>query len=77
MIWLTWRQSRTQTLIALAVLAALAIYLLILGNGIHDFYDSRIVGCKADNSCQTATDLFRDKVNPGALRRSTPATPGR
>jgi hypothetical protein len=61
MIWLTWRQSRTQTLIALAVLAALAIYLLIIGNGIHNFYDSRIVGCKTDNSCQTATELFRDK----------------
>jgi ABC-type transport system involved in multi-copper enzyme maturation permease subunit len=61
MIWLTWRQSRTQTLIAVAVLAALAIYLLILGTGIHNFYDSQIAGCKADNSCQTANELFRNK----------------
>ena len=81
MIWLTWRQSRTQTLIALAVLAALAIYLLILGNGIHDFYDSRIVGCKADNSCQTATDLFRDKYGDpviliGALLLGVPGLIG-
>jgi ABC-type transport system involved in multi-copper enzyme maturation permease subunit len=81
MIWLTWRQSRAQTLIALAVLAALAIYLLILGNGIHDFYDSRIVGCKADNSCQTATDLFRDKYGDpviliGALLLGVPGLIG-
>jgi ABC-type transport system involved in multi-copper enzyme maturation permease subunit len=81
MIWLTWRQSRTQTLIALAVLAALAIYLVVLGLGIHNFYDSRIVGCKADNSCQTATELFRDKYGDvvsmvGALLLGVPALIG-
>ncbi len=60
MIWLTWRQARTQTLIALAALTALAVYLVILGLGIHDFHDSRIVGCTADE-CTAALDLFEDK----------------
>lgn len=60
MIWLTWRQFRGQTLIALAALALLGGYLIFLGLGIHDFYDTKIVGCQGDD-CSIAKDLFREK----------------
>jgi len=81
MIWLTWRQARAQTLIAVGILTALAIYVVILGLGIQDYYDSNIVGCAADNSCQTATELFRDKYQgsaalTGALLLAIPALIG-
>lgn len=62
MIWLTWRQFRTQTLITLAALAGLAAYLIVLGRGIHDFYDSRIVGCQAE-ACTTARILFQEEYS--------------
>jgi ABC-type transport system involved in multi-copper enzyme maturation permease subunit len=81
MIWLTWRQARAQTLIAFAMLAALAIYLVVLGLGIHQFYDDQIVGCRTDNSCQTATQLFSDSYGgwvalTGALLLAVPALIG-
>ena len=67
MIWLTWRQFRTQALITLAALAALAAYLVILGRGIHHYYDTEIVGCQG-NACSLAQDVFRDKyANPVTL----------
>jgi ABC-type transport system involved in multi-copper enzyme maturation permease subunit len=60
MIWLTWRQARTQTLAAFAAFALLAIYLVFLGHGIHDFYDGRIVGCTGE-ACAQAAELFEEK----------------
>ncbi len=80
MIWLTWRQFRPQTLITLAVLIPLSIYLIIQGRGIHDFYDSQIAGCQGD-ACATALDLFEDKYEAsitliGALLLGVPAIIG-
>jgi ABC-type transport system involved in multi-copper enzyme maturation permease subunit len=81
MIWLTWRQARAQTLTALALLAGLAIYLVVLGLGIHDHHDSRIVDCAADNSCLTAMRIFADRYQApvalsGALLFAVPAVIG-
>lgn len=61
MIWLTWRQARAQTLAALGGLAVLAIYLVILGQAIRNFYDAQIVGCTAANTCAQAETLFGEK----------------
>lgn len=45
MIWLTWRQFRTQAVVAFAALGVLAIYLVILGNQMRHAYTTDIVGC--------------------------------
>jgi ABC-type transport system involved in multi-copper enzyme maturation permease subunit len=59
MIWLTWRQFRTQAVVALATLAALAIYLVILGYQMRHAYTTDIVACQPDN-CASARREFSD-----------------
>ncbi|MGW1996349.1 hypothetical protein [Embleya sp. NPDC001921] len=81
MIWLTWRQFRTQALIALGALAVLAIYLVFLGLSIRDDYDAHIVGCQALNTCATAKDAFESDYKAqltlvGALLIVVPAILG-
>lgn len=56
MIWLTWRQYRAQTLVALAVLAAIAVFLVVTGLQIRDSYDSTVAPCQAD--CESAKDAL-------------------
>ncbi len=46
MIWLTWRQFRTQALAALAVLAATATYVLITGPQMRHTYNADLAACK-------------------------------
>ncbi|WP_125775906.1 ABC transporter permease subunit [Antribacter gilvus] len=53
MIWLTWRQFRAQTLVAVGALALLTVYLVYLGGEIRTFYDTRIAGCEAQ-ACDVA-----------------------
>lgn len=51
MIWLTWRQFRGQALAVLAALAALAIYLVVLGGQIRRTHDANLecaTGCSVD-----------------------------
>jgi ABC-type transport system involved in multi-copper enzyme maturation permease subunit len=57
MIWLTWRQFRLQALAALGLLAALAVYLVILGQASRGYYDDHIVNCAAD-TCSLANRTF-------------------
>ena len=45
MIWLSWRQFRTQALIGVAALAVLAIYLVILGFQIRHTYHADLAQC--------------------------------
>jgi ABC-type transport system involved in multi-copper enzyme maturation permease subunit len=59
MTWLTWRQFRAQTLVAVGALALLAIYLVYLGNEIRGFYDTKIVNCAAQ-ACYLARMDFRN-----------------
>ncbi|GAA3734664.1 transporter [Plantactinospora mayteni] len=56
MIWLTWRQFRGQALVAVAVLAALATYLVVLGLRIRTAYEVNVdcAGC----SVEAAKDVF-------------------
>jgi ABC-type transport system involved in multi-copper enzyme maturation permease subunit len=57
MIWLTWRQLRTQALTVFAAVTMLAIYLVVLGLQIRHSYDTDIVGCTAA-TCDSAIRHF-------------------
>ena len=50
MIWLTWRQFRTQALVAATTLAALTVFLVILGLRIRHTYETQVscTGCTAE-----------------------------
>ena len=53
-----WLQSRTQMLVALAGLVAVAAVALITGPHLVGLYDTTVATCKAHNDCQTATTAF-------------------
>ena len=64
MIWLTWRQARTQTLVAIAALAIVAVTLLVTGlDLVHTYNSSGLVGCTTD--CDTIRQTFLDDVQGG------------
>jgi len=58
MIRFAWLQSRTQTLVAATLLAAVAIALAVTGPNLVHLYDTTVAGCAADGDCQTATTAF-------------------
>ncbi|HZP54087.1 ABC transporter permease subunit [Actinocrinis sp.] len=58
MIWLTWRQFRTQTLLAAALLAAAAVYLLITGTQLRHSYNADLLSCHAPNAQYTCMGLL-------------------
>jgi ABC-type transport system involved in multi-copper enzyme maturation permease subunit len=79
MIWLTWRQFRTQALVAVAALAAIAVYLVHLGSGIRDDY-AGVVGC-LPSDCTVARHDFSEAYSSqlsiaGLLLIATPALIG-
>ena len=49
MIWLTWRQFRTQGFAGLAFLAAVAAYLLITGTQLRHSYTADLATCRPQN----------------------------
>jgi hypothetical protein len=65
MIWLGWRQQRSETLLAAAILAALAAVLIPTGLSMSSAYDhGHLAGCLAfssDDSCRAAVDAFFGK----------------
>jgi hypothetical protein len=64
MIWLTWRQFRAQTLAAAGAVAALALYLIHLRDGIGTFVDTRIVGCAGEACSDARMGLRSDYDGP-------------
>jgi hypothetical protein len=50
MIWLTWRQLRTQALVAALVIAAAAVYLLITGTRLRHAYTADLASCHSPNA---------------------------
>jgi hypothetical protein len=58
MTWLTWRQYRTQILVALGALAALAVILLLTGPNLAHPYSTTVATCKTHNDCSTAKAAF-------------------
>lgn len=80
MIWLTWRQFRTQAVVTLAALAALATYLVILGYQMRHAYTTDIVGCQPAD-CTGARRDFENAYGTqvtliGALLLGVPALIG-
>jgi hypothetical protein len=56
MIWVTWRQSRSEGFIALGVLVAVGLYLQITGLIVHhDFQQSGLSDCVAQQALSTST----------------------
>ena len=51
MIWLTWRQFRTQSAAALAILAAATAYFLITGTQLRHSYTADLASCTPQNDC--------------------------
>lgn len=51
MIWLTYRQLRTQTLVTVGALAALAAYMLVTGMQLRHAYTADMATCQAQNDC--------------------------
>jgi hypothetical protein len=63
MMWLTWRQSRAQTIAAAAAVAGLAIVLAVTGSSVaHLYVTSGIAGCHPFASCRTLVDDFTSKL---------------
>jgi len=59
MIWLSWRQFRTQAIVAGGVLAALAIVMLATGFSLaHLYQTSGLPGCQAKDICHDALVVF-------------------
>ena len=59
MIWLSWRQFRTQAIVAGCVLAAFAIALLATGFGLsHAYTSSGLPGCQSHGTCPQAIHSF-------------------
>jgi hypothetical protein len=57
MIWLTWRQFRTQALVGLSVLGLIVIYLIILGEQIRHSYETDAAQC-AKGACAGVMNAF-------------------
>lgn len=62
MIWLTWRQFRGQALVGAAALAALAIFLVILGRQLRTAYDTTIgcAGCSIESGTEALQQQYAD-----------------
>lgn len=58
MIRFAWLQSRTQTLVAAALLVAAAIVLGVTGSHLAHLYDTTVAGCAAGSDCQAAAKAF-------------------
>jgi hypothetical protein len=69
MIWLTWRQNRTESFVVLGVLILSSIFLLITGlNMSHDFQQSGLSACLANKQplhvCGPLGTLFLNNYAP-------------
>lgn len=58
MSWLTWRQFRTQALIAVAVVAVAGVSLLVTGAQMHHTYAADVAGCTAHQDCSDVLSQF-------------------
>ena len=63
MIWLTWRQFRTQAIVAAAALAVIAIALGVTGPHLAHLFDtSGVAACQAHGDCGKLTTSFMNQV---------------
>ena len=65
MIWVSWRQHRGQAISCLAVLAALAVYAILLGTSMRTaFGNDALTACLAHSqgtACPAAVQAFTNK----------------
>lgn len=61
MIWLAWRQFRTQAVVAVVLLGALVATLLATGPSLVHLFDSTVLTCKRLHDCQGAMRNFNGK----------------
>jgi ABC-type transport system involved in multi-copper enzyme maturation permease subunit len=75
MTWVTWRQYRFQSALAVALLAALGVVLLI--SGLHGawVWHSALAGCAKDNSCGNLGNLSLSNPAFTTLVVATSAVP--
>ncbi len=71
MIWVAWRQFRTQALVTLGLLTAFAVLVLVTGLHLHDVYNSLGGGhCSARNDCTALLvhdHVLQDLLGPALL----------
>lgn len=68
MIWLTWRQFRAQTIVAVAAMAAVAVLLGLTGLRLAHLYGSTgTASCAANSDCGQAANTFLTQVNATLL----------
>jgi len=76
MIWLTWRQFRTQAIVGGAGLAAVAVYLTFIGMSIRDTYDD-VIGFGMEAARQAILERYEADLNViGLLVLAVPALIG-
>jgi hypothetical protein len=63
MMWLTWRQFRTQTIAAACGLVLVAIVLAVSGVQLADKFHASMTGCQAHGSCAQFANTFLTTVN--------------
>lgn len=61
MIWLTWRQFRTQGAVAFGALVLIAIALGVTGPHLVHLFDTTVAPCRARGDCAAATTSFLSK----------------
>src|SRR5258708_33272856 len=65
MIWVSWRQHRSQAIACLGVLAALTVYAILLGTSMRTaFSHDHLAACVArsqGSSCPDAVQAFTDE----------------
>jgi hypothetical protein len=76
MIWVAWRQFRTQALVTLGLLAAFAVLVLVTGLHLHDIYNSLSrARCSAREACTAPALGGLDKPLTGLLGPALLAIP--
>jgi hypothetical protein len=64
MIWVSWRQHRGQAIACLSLLAALAVYAIIVGSSMRTAFGQDLVTCLArshGNGCPAAIQAFTNR----------------
>jgi hypothetical protein len=68
MIWLSWRQFRTQAIVAASALAAIAIALIVTGVTLRGHYkDLGLPACHVHHDCAQLANAFLDQLRSGTI----------
>lgn len=63
MIWLAWRQFRTQAVLVGAILAIIAVALALTGPHLAHLYDTTVATCAAHGDCESVRQGFLRQDN--------------